>query len=325
MTTTDSIILSIIIPTKNRPQLLKNALASVAVQNFPAFEVCVVDNNTDDQVSRQAKTTVTEFEASYPHISWIYIHSPTQFASGARNDGMIATNGKYIIFLDDDDELLDNSIKIRVNEMEADPQLSLLYCAGYSKIYPYPFKMYRYYHYSKQLHKERLMMMSCSSIMISREIFEKNNLYFDRHQNRMEDYDLCKRIIELGLKVKSIPDALVLINLHPETRMSSPRLVTYEFKDLLIKKWGPAEADVVYDYAEGVYIWRKCFGIGHEKFSEITASLEKDFNRSPSLSFRLKHMLVSFSPRLFLGFYHLAVSISQHRKNKLAVQAGRSL
>lgn len=325
MTTTDSIILSIIIPTKNRPHLLKNALASVAAQDFPAFEVCVVDNNTDDLIRGQVKATVFEFEVRYPHISWIYVHSPKQFASGARNDGMAATSGKYIIFLDDDDELLDNSITIRVNEMAADPQISLLYCAGYSKIYPYPFKMYRYYHYNKQLHKERLMMMSCSSIMINREIFKKNDLFFDEFQSRMDDYDLCRRVIELDLKVKSIPDPLVLINLHPDTRISSHSLVSYDFKDVLIKRWGTSAAEEVYNYAEGVYIWRRCFGTEREKFGEIAKILKRDFNRSPSLSFRLKYMLVSFSPKLFLGFYHLAVSVSQYRKNKLAVQADHSL
>lgn len=325
MTTTDSIILSIIIPTKNRPHLLKNAMSSVAAQDFPAFEVCIVDNNTDNQISDEVKTTVAEFKSRYPKISWIYIHSPKQFASGARNDGMAVTSGKYIIFLDDDDELLSNSITRRVNEMEADPELSLLYCAGYSKIHPYPFKMYRYYHYSKQLHKERLMMMSCSSIMINRGIFEKNDLYFDELQSRMDDYDLCRRVIELDLKVKSIPDPLVLINLHPDTRISSHRLVSYDFKDVLIKRWGTSAADEVYSYAEGVYIWRRCFGTEREKFGEIAKTLKQDFNRSPSLSFRLKYMLVSFSPKIFLGFYHLAVSVSQYRKNKQAVKADSTL
>ncbi|WP_158797061.1 glycosyltransferase family 2 protein [Pedobacter sp. L105] len=315
--------LSVIVPTKNRPHLLQKALASVALQNFTSFELCVVDNNTNAAISEQVKAMVTTFEQQYPLISWIYIHSTQKFASGARNDGMNATKGNYIVFLDDDDELLNDSLIIRMKEMANDPLLALLYCAGYSRIYPYPFKMYRYYHYNKQLHKTQLMMMSCSSIMINRDIFKENNLYFDNDQSRMDDYDLCRNVIELGLKVKSIPQPLVLINLHPETRISSHHLVSYDFKDVLIKKWGASAADMVYNYAEGVYVWRKCFGTSKMAYSEIIKILKTEFNRKPSLSFRLKYMLVTVSPQLFLGLYHIAIILSQYYKNKLVRQSDR--
>lgn len=318
MNVSDPVILSVIIPTKNRPHLLRRAMASVALQNYPAFEVCIVDNNTNDKINELVKATVAEFKDQFPHISWIYIHSLKQFASGARNDGIAATTGKFIVFLDDDDELLANSIKIRADEMQADDELALLYCAGYSKIYPYPFKMYRYYRYNKQEHTQRLMMMSCSSIMINRSIFEKNDLYFDEHQSRMDDYDLCRKVIELDLKVKSISAPLVMINLHPDTRISSHQLISYDFKDVLIKRWGDSAANEVYNYAEGVYIWRKCFGINEQKFPEIVKTLKRDFNRKPSLSFKLKYTLVTLSPVLFLGVYHLAIFFSQRYKNKIS-------
>ena len=319
------IILSVIIPTKNRPHLLKKAIASVAAQSYASFEVCIVDNNNSRLISDQVKDTVASFKKQYPHISWIYLHSEKKFASGARNDGMAATKGKYIIFLDDDDELLKDSISLRMEEMMADPSLALLYCAAYSKVYPYPFKMYRYYQYSKELHQKKLMMMSCSSIMINRDIFEGHQLHFDEQQSRMDDYDLCRNVIELNLKVKSIPEPLTLIHLHPDTRISSHHLMNYDFKEVLIKRWGDSAADEVYGYAESVYIWRKCFGIGKEKFAEIVKILQRDFNRRPTLSFRLKYMIVATSPALFLGFYHLAIAVSQRYKNRLATKADRKL
>ena len=314
----DNINLSVIIPTKNRPHLLQRAMASVALQNYPGFEVCIADNNTDAEISRQVKATVSHFENQYPQIKWLYIHSNKPYAAGTRNDGIAATQGKYIIFLDDDDELLPNSIKLRMHEMSADAGLALLYCAGYSKVYPYPFKMYRYYHYSKQLHQHKLMMMSCSSIMINREIFDRNNLHFDEQLSRMEDYDLCRKIIEKGLKVRSIPLPLVQINLHPETRMSSQHLISYDFKHRLIARWGQTADNEIYDYAEGVYIWRKCFGMSNAPYAEMVETLKKDFNKTPGLPFKLKYKLVSFSPLLYLSLYHLLISFSQRRKNKQA-------
>lgn len=311
-------VLSVIIPTKNRPHLLKRALTSVILQNYTGFELCVVDNNIDPAISDQVKQTVCEFEKQYRHITWLYIHSPKKFASGARNDGITATTGKLIFFLDDDDELLPNSISTRVDQMLADDELALLYCAGYSKIYPYPFKMYRYYRYNKILHTEKLMMMSCSSIAINRRIFNENDLYFDENQSRMDDYDLCRKVIEKDLKVKSIPQPLVMINLHPDTRISSHALVDYDFKDVLIERWGRSAEDVVYSYAEGVYIWRKCFGTADQTYAQAVADLKRDFNRNPTLSFKLRYALVSISPKLFLAVYHLGIVVSQGRKNTLA-------
>ena len=104
MNVNNNVILSVIIPTKNRPHLLKRALTSVVTQNFNGFELCIVDNNADIVTSNLVKQTVNEFEKQYPHITWIYIHSAKKFASGARNDGMAATTGNLIFFLDDDDE-----------------------------------------------------------------------------------------------------------------------------------------------------------------------------------------------------------------------------
>lgn len=311
----DQPIISIIIPTKNRPHLLKRALQSVVIQNYSWFEICVVDNNTDEEITALVKNTVTEFKERYSHIKWLYIYSKKPFASGARNDGIAATSGRFIVFLDDDDELLADSIKLRANEMLAAPTTALLYCGGYSSIYPYPFKMYRYYHYSPVLHKDQLLMMSCSSIVINRKVFKKNGLLFDENLSRMEDYDLCRKIIKLNLEVKSIPQALVYIHLHPDTRMSSRKITDHSFKSMLIDRWGATANDVIYNYSEGVHIWRKCFKLEDDNYATIKASLKKDFNRSLTRSFRYKYWLVSLSPVIFLTLYHIAVSLSQFYKN----------
>lgn len=310
--------LSVIVPTKNRPGLLKRALHSIAIQNYSPFEVCIIDNNNDGDQQNEIQEMVAGFAKEYPLLQWLYVHSAKSFASGARNDGIAATTGNFVIFLDDDDELLKDSISIRMETMSTDPDLALLYCAGYSKIFPYPFKMYRYYHYNKQMHHDRLLMMSCSSIMVNRRIFEENNLHFDEEQSRMDDYDLCKMIIKLDLKVKSIPDPLVMIYLHPETRISSQQLIDYDFKNKLIERWGQQEEDVVFAYTEGVYQWRKCFGTSDLSLKEISARLYKDFNRRPTFPFLFRYMLISINPYAFLFLYHISLMFSQSYKNTLA-------
>ncbi|MDB5112220.1 MAG: glycosyltransferase family 2 protein [Mucilaginibacter sp.] len=317
MTRAENILVTVLIPTRNRPQLLQRTLASVAQQNITRMEVCVVDNNPDEVFSAAVKQSIYEFERLYPHISWQYFHSPKPFAAGARNDGMKIAKGKYICLLDDDDELLDNSIETRVKHMMADPDLALLYCASISNIYPYPFEMYRYYHFKKRRHQEGLMMMSCSCIIINKHIFEYNDLLFDETLRRMEDYDLCRRLIKMNLKVKSIPQALVRINLHPDTRMSSNSLEYIDFKEILIRKWKHGIEEYLNSYIEGVFIWRNCFGIEKKSYTETCGLLSGYMKRKPSLAFKAKYLLISVSPVLFLGVYHFFITISQFYKNKV--------
>jgi glycosyltransferase involved in cell wall biosynthesis len=323
MTGTNSILVTVLIPTRNRNHLLERTLLSVVKNAVKNMEVLVVDNNADPAFSNAAQKTLQNFERSYPDIAWQYLHSPKPFAAGARNDGLKIAKGQFVCLLDDDDELLDNSIKIRVQHLLNNADLALLYCANEANIYPYPFKMYRYYKYDKVRHSRGLMMMSCSSIIINKKIFTDNSLFFDERLRRMEDYDLCRRLIELNLKVKSIPDALVQINMHPDTRLSSNTLGNTDFKQILLRKWGNEVGEYLDSYGEGLFIWRKCFGIETNSYADIIKMLSEYMDRRPSFSFKLKYLMVSVSPVLFLGLYHLLIIISQFYKNTILPQTNR--
>ncbi|MNF77746.1 GalNAc(5)-diNAcBac-PP-undecaprenol beta-1,3-glucosyltransferase [compost metagenome] len=90
---------SIVIPTYNRPMLLKRALLSVRAQRFRDFEVVVVDDGSTPSCA----PAVEEF-ADLP-LRFVYQDS-NQGAASARNTGIDASRGRYITFLDDDDEYL---------------------------------------------------------------------------------------------------------------------------------------------------------------------------------------------------------------------------
>ena len=312
-----NIIITILIPTRNRVQLLRRTLLSVVKHAVPNMEVCVVDNNSDAVASNMVQQMVDGFEQLYPSINWQHAHSQKPFAAGARNDGIKLARGQYICLLDDDDELLDNSLSLRLKHMQDDPDIALLYCAAQSKIYPYPIAMYRYYKYDKTRHRKGLMMMSASCIIINKKIFADNNLWFDESLRRMEDYDLCRQLIRLDLKVKSIPQALVKINLHPDTRMSSNSLGDNDFKDILVSKWGHEIKEYLNCYGEGVFIWRKCFGLQDISYIQIDKILTAYMGRKPSASFKVKYRLIAVSPICFVAMYHISVMISQFYKNRI--------
>ncbi len=92
-------LLSIIIATRNRAPFLARCLESLARVTFDrdAFEVLVVDNASEDR-TRQ----VFEAEAGRTRVPLRYVLEPRKGLSRARNRGVEAAVGGYVVFLDDD-------------------------------------------------------------------------------------------------------------------------------------------------------------------------------------------------------------------------------
>jgi glycosyltransferase involved in cell wall biosynthesis/predicted O-methyltransferase YrrM len=90
--TTPAPSVSVIVPTHSRPEMLREAVASILAQTFQDFEIIVVNDGGPD-VSRIIS------HAKIVHLR----HDQTRERSAARNTGLAAARGKYIAYLDDDD------------------------------------------------------------------------------------------------------------------------------------------------------------------------------------------------------------------------------
>lgn len=106
------ILVSVIIPTRNRAALLQNAIESVlAVQRHDFdLEVIVVDDGSTDNTA----STVSQYPVSYVQTAGLG-------ASGARNTGITIARGDFIAFLDDDDVWLPTNITPQLKAFAANP------------------------------------------------------------------------------------------------------------------------------------------------------------------------------------------------------------
>ncbi|HMK43290.1 MAG TPA: glycosyltransferase family A protein [Dissulfurispiraceae bacterium] len=113
----DKPLVSVVIPTYNRADLLPAAVQSVLDQTYPNVEVIVVDDGSTD-------TTRTVMACFLDRIR--YIVTDNEGPAHARNTGMKAATGKYIAFLDSDDLYLPCKLELEVCFAEQHPDVGVV-------------------------------------------------------------------------------------------------------------------------------------------------------------------------------------------------------
>lgn len=92
---------SVVVCTYNRCASLAETLEAIGAQQVPEgcrWEFIVVDNNSRDET----RATVEAFAAARPKLNLRYCFEPKQGLSHARNHGIGAAQGEFIVFTDDD-------------------------------------------------------------------------------------------------------------------------------------------------------------------------------------------------------------------------------
>ncbi|GAA0455700.1 glycosyltransferase [Halococcus dombrowskii] len=115
-------LVSVIIPTYNRSDLLPRAIDSVLKQTVDDFELIIVDDCSEDNTSEVVK------RYNDKKIKFIS-HSKNQGGSAARNTGIKHADGDYIAFLDSDDEWMPRKLEFQVKCLESrSDEWAAVYC-----------------------------------------------------------------------------------------------------------------------------------------------------------------------------------------------------
>ena len=97
--------ISVIIPSKDNPGILKNCLESL--KDIPDLEIIVVDNGSCDENRKQIENLITALGSdALRNQKFQYLYKPMEFNfSRMCNMGAEAAGGKYLLFLNDDIEV----------------------------------------------------------------------------------------------------------------------------------------------------------------------------------------------------------------------------
>lgn len=106
----DSLV-SVIIPAYNAEAVISRSLDSVLKQKHKDIEIIIVDDGSEDDTSK----ICAEYTNRYSNIK--YISQENAGVSIARNTGIYASSGRYITFLDADDELMPDFVSFSLNLM----------------------------------------------------------------------------------------------------------------------------------------------------------------------------------------------------------------
>jgi len=112
---------SVVITTYNRAQLIKRALKSLILQTETDWEAIVVDDESDDDTEFQ----VLPFTTIYRNIS--FTRQAHAGEAAAKNAGLWSANGRFVTFLDSDDEYDKHHLESRKSILLPNPSLKFLY------------------------------------------------------------------------------------------------------------------------------------------------------------------------------------------------------
>lgn len=189
MTTANaSPLISIVMPTYNRGHCLDRAIASVLDQDYPQWELIIVDNHSTDDT----EAVIARFPD--PRIRVMKIHNNGLIAA-SRNMGIRAARGKYVAFLDSDDWWVKKKLSVSVKALEsgADVVFHDLYLITSLPAKVRSWKRARTWQVRRPVFQDLLRRgnaLSNSSVVARRELLEKcGGLSEDPQLSMSVDFD----------------------------------------------------------------------------------------------------------------------------------------
>jgi glycosyltransferase involved in cell wall biosynthesis len=210
-------LVSVIIPTFRRPELLVRAIASVLTQTYAHWELLVIDDNDAASPARGTTEQVMAGYAADPRIRYLR-HEFNQGLPAARNTAIKASSGALIAFLDDDDEWLPTKLQRQVEAFAADALVTLVYTTRH--VADSAGTVTRTMQADpKGLIRDRMLeenwIGTPSSVMIRRNALFAAGL-FDPRMPSLEDWDLYLR---LDGRFALIAEPLTVYYMHDSGRM----------------------------------------------------------------------------------------------------------
>lgn len=209
---------SVVIPVYNRTAELRRAVRSVLAQTHADLELLVVDDCSTEDIAGAID------DIADPRLR--LIRKPVnEGAAAARNTGIQAATGRWIAFLDSDDEWLPNKLELQLRRLADRPENARICCSGYVILHAQEHSRAREFRPAHWHGTAKQLVWGCnlspgSTLIAERAAFDEIGL-FDITLRRFEDWDWLLRYLR-RYPIAIEPEVLARIN---KDSMPSPSSV----------------------------------------------------------------------------------------------------
>jgi GT2 family glycosyltransferase len=239
-------LVSIVIPTRDRWPLLEQCLRSIEEKTrHPRYEIIVLDNDSAEPETRRSLDAVAP--------RWRVYSRPGAFNfSALSNFGAVRAFGEYLVFLNNDTQVIDGDWLTAMLEHAQRPEVGAVgarlhypddriqhagMVLGVGGVADHAFKgqpgaAHTYFGLGSVVRDVSAVTAAC--MMMSRRVFDEVGGFDERLAVALNDVDLCLRLRERGYLIVYTPFALLY---HHESSTRG-RLHPPEDEELVWARWG---------------------------------------------------------------------------------------
>ena len=228
---------SVVIPVYNSRQFLQQCLDSIFAQSFSDFEViCVDDGSTDD-----SNELLSEYALNYPNVKVLRQQHSGQ--GTARNLGVTLARGEYVKFVDADDYLHPDALKVlydAAKKTDVDITVCKAYCVNESGTQITPLKMWN--HLSGSCSKSDIVNIdffnnACSPVLWDKLV--KSDIVkrcLSPSLERGQDFVTLIKYLSFSNSILFLDEKLYYYRHHSSSVMSAPESRETIMSDFITEK-----------------------------------------------------------------------------------------
>ena len=209
------ILFTVIVPVFNSEKYVSSTIKSVLRQPFSKekYEIILINDHSSDN----SKLIIQNFKKKFKNIKVIN-NKKNYKVSYCRNIGIKSAMGKYIIFLDSDDELKDNTfnkVARLVSNYEYDLILCLEHQSNKKRINSKKIKQINNIEsFISYDNKQHIYNPNCWNMILNKSFLEKKKILFKKI-DIFEDQVFCTEVLMSANKVKILPNSFYNYTLRP--------------------------------------------------------------------------------------------------------------
>ena len=206
--------ISVIIPLFNYQKYIKYCLKSCCCQKHEDIEIVVVNDKSTDDSANVVKNFIEK--SGEKRIVFVELSRNSGY-SVAKNEGIIASSGKYIVHLDADDMLTVNSIICRKKILDENPDIKMVHGRAKQFLGEKSYEWCLKNHNNLKIDKKTTI--HAQGVMLRRNVYEEYGLYEEKLRSKA-DKEMWVRIRDIAnLKIKQIEDVVAYYRFHEDSMM----------------------------------------------------------------------------------------------------------